>query len=217
MRQRSGFWTFLVGCVLAAQGSWAASRWSASLTLGPERFQIASSQGGAAVDQVPWAGRITLQYAWRKNLAVKLGSGFLTGSRLEKVSPVRGLEEEVRTTLWGYPGEVGLVFPMRLSEGVALLPGLGLGYCRLHYEERQSLGGTAASSTQYRLSGFQGMLTAALEAKAAERLFLVGEVRTGLPWLRETWSEGSDTLRTTFARDVRPTWSGMNLGFRWKL
>ena len=215
MRRPRGLWPLAVGVLLAAQGSWAASRWSASLTIGPERFQIASSQGGAAVDQIPWAGRLSFQYAWHEHLALRAATGFLTGSRTEKVTPARGSGDEVETKLWGYPAELGLAFPLEVREGLTFLPGAGLGYCRLRYEEKEKIAGTTSSSTMYRLSGFGGVLSAGLEARATERLFLFGEVRSGLPLLRESWSEGSDSTQTAYVRDVRPTWSGMALGFRW--
>ena len=210
-----GLWPLAVGVLLSAQGSWAESRWSTSLTLGPERFGIASSQGGAAVDQIPWAGRLSFQFAWHEHLALRAATGFLTGSRTEKVTPARGSGDEVETKLWGYPAELGLAFPLEVRKGLTFLPGAGLGYCRLRYEEKEKIGGTTSSSTMYRLSGFGGILSAGLEERATERLFLFGEVRSGLPLLRESWSEGGDSTQTAYVRDVRPTWSGMALGFRW--
>lgn len=215
MRKPRGLWPLIIALMLAAQGSWAASPWSLGLTLGPERFVIPSSQGGAAVDQIPWAGRLSFQYAWHEHLALRAATGFLTGSRMEKVTPARGNGDEVETKLWGYPAELGLDFPLEVREGLTFLPGAGLGYCRLRYEEKEKIGGTTSSSTMYRLSGFGGILSAGLEARATERLFLFGEVRSGLPLLQESWIEGSDSTQTAYVRDVRPTWSGMALGFRW--
>ncbi len=211
----NGFWSLAVGFLLSAQGSWAESRWSTSFTLGPERFAITSSQGGAAVDHIPWAGRLSFQYSWREHLALRAATEFLTGSRMEKVTPARGTGDEVETKLWGYPVELGLAFPLEVRKGLTFLPGAGLGYCRLRYEEKEKIGGTTSSNTMYRLSGFGGVLSAGLEARATDRLFVFGEVRSGLPLLRESWSEGSDSTQTTYVRDVRPTWSGMALGFRW--
>ena len=211
----NGFWSLAVGFLLSAQGSWAESRWSTSFTLGPERFAITSSQGGASVDHIPWAGRLSFQYSWREHLALRVATGFLTGSRTEKVTPARGSGNEVETKLWGYPLELRLAFPLEVRKGLTFLPGAGLGYCRLRYEEKEKIGGTTSSNTMYRLSGFGGVLSAGLEARATDRLFLFGEVRSGLPLLRESWSEGSDSTQTTYVRNVRPTWSGMALGFRW--
>lgn len=215
MRIIGGFWLLINIPMLAAQGSWAASRWSGSLTLGPERFQIASSQGGTAVDQIPWAGRITFGYAWRENLTLRASSGFLTGTRIEKVSPTQGTESQVEARLWGYPAEIGLTFPLELQEGFRFMPGMSLGYFRLHYQEKQKIGGVAAASSLYRLSGFGAIISAGLETKVTERLRLFGDVRAGLPLMRESWTEGSDSTQTAYVQDVRPSWSGMEMGFRW--
>lgn len=216
MLKPRGCWPLTVALMLAAQGSWAVSPWSLGLTLGPERFVIPSSQGGATVDQMPWAGRLSVHYTWRKNLSIRAGTGFLTGTRLETVTPARGVGSEIETRLWGYPAEIGLTCPMSLREKWSLSPGIGLGYYRLRYEEKARFG-DATMTTPYRISGFGGVLSAGLEGRITDRLSLTGEVRSGLVQLRESWSEGSDSTRTAYSRDVRPVWSGMGMGFRWKL
>lgn len=204
------------GFVLAApMAIGAASRWNTSLTLGPERFNVPSSQGGAAIDQLPWAGQLAIGYDLRANLTVRVGTGFLTGDRLEKVTPAQGAGSKVEDKLWGYPAEIGLIFPLKLRDGLRFMPGMSLGYYRLHYQEEQTLGGTAAATQSYRLTGFGGVLSGGLEARVSERLFILGEVRAGLPLLRESWTEGSDSTQASYTQDVRPSWSGMGIGFRW--
>lgn len=212
-----GLWPLALGLVLAApMGIGAASRWSASLTLGPERFDIPSTQGGAPVDQVPWSGRLVIGYTMKPSLAVRVGTGYLSGSRVQKVTPSQGTTSQVEDRLWGYSAELGLAFPLKIGEGLHFVPGMSLGYFRLHYEERQTIGGAAQAVQSYRLSGFGGVLSAGVEANVTKRLLLLGEVRAGLPLLRESWTEGANSTNTSYIQDVRPSWSGIGLGLGWR-
>ncbi len=217
MLNSRSLWALALGFVLAAPlGIGAASRWSASLTFGPERFDISSSQGGPAVDQLPWAGRLAVAYALMPALTFRAGTGFLSGNRVQKVTPSQGTTSQVEDKLWGYPFELGLAFPLEISEGLRFRPGMNLGYYRLHDEERQPLDGSAPMVQSYRLSGFGGVLTAGLEARVTERFSLLGEVRACFPLLRESWTEGSNSIRTSYVQDVRPSWSGLGLGVGWQ-